>query len=280
MTPGVKAMLIATLAFTVMQVLIKDLTNFHVFQIVFFRSSITAILAMAYLKVKKIPFRGTKETLLLLRAFCGIASMTLFFVTIQRIPLGASVSIKYLSPIFTAIFAVLLISEKIKAIQWLYFALALLGVFLLKGFDTRIDNLTFILGILGAIFGGMVYVIIRKIGQAEHSMVIVNYFMLSAAILGGIAMIPFWTTPSIFELVLLISMGAIGYFGQVYMTKAFQLESATRVAPIKYMELIYSLIIGLVWFGEIYSTTSFIGIVIVFIAMILNLTAKRSSENH
>ena len=103
--------------------------------------------------------------------------MTLFFITVQRMPFGASVSLKYLSPIFTAIFAVLLLKEKVEPIQWLFFATALGGVFLLKGFDTRIDFISLILGIIGAIFGGLVYVVIRKIGTTEHPLVIVNYFM-------------------------------------------------------------------------------------------------------
>lgn len=267
-------MLLSALAFTFMQVFVKELTNFHVFQIVFFRAGVTAILAMAYLKAKRISLIGNNQKLLFLRAFCGLTSMTLFFTTIQRLPLGASVSIRYLAPIFSAVFALLFIREKIKTIQWIYFGLALLGVFMLKGFDTRIDSVSFALGVLGAVFAGLVYVLIRRIGQTEHSMVIVNYFMLSATVLGGITMIPYWKTPSLSELFLLIVMGGIGYFGQIYMTKAFQLEEVNRVAPIKYTELIYSLIIGLVWFGEVYTIISFLGILLIFIAMMLNLTAK------
>jgi len=267
-------MLIATLGFTAMQVFVKELTNFHVFQIVFFRSSITALLCIAYLKSQQISLIGNQQKWLFLRALCGIISMTLFFLTIQRIPLGASVSLKYLSPIFTAIFAVVLIKERVKTIQWLFFSLALLGVFLLKGFDSRIDDLSFMMGIMGAIFGGLVYSIIRRIGNKEHSMVIVNYFMFSAAILGGLAMIPYWQTPTLYEWLMLIGMGFFGYFGQIYMTKAFQIEAASRVAPIKYMELIYSLIIGLVWFGEIYSLSSFFGILLILIGMIFNLMVR------
>ena len=271
-------MLVATLGFTVMQVFVKELSNFHVFQIVFFRSSITALLCIAYLRSKKISLVGNQQKFLFLRALCGIISMTLFFITVQRIPLGASVSLKYLSPIFTAIFAVIIIKERVKSIQWLFFVLALLGVFLLKGYDTRIDNLSFIMGILGALFGGLVYIIIRKIGSTEHSMVIVNYFMLSAAVLSGFAMIPYWQQPSFHEWLMLIGMGTVGYFGQIYMTKSFQIEAASRVAPVKYMELIYSLIIGLIWFGETYELLSLLGIVLILLGMIFNLMVKKQDK--
>jgi len=197
-------MLLATLAFTIMQALIKELSHFHVFQIIFFRSGITALLCISYLKAKNISLIGKKQTFLLLRAFCGISSMILFFLTIQRIPLGASVSLKYLSPIFAAIFTVVLIKEKVQFSQWLCFTMALAGVILLKGFDTRIDNLSFVMGITGAFFGGLVYILIRKIGPSEHPLVIINYFMSSAAILSGIGMLGYWQAPSMKEWLILL----------------------------------------------------------------------------
>lgn len=276
---GVKYMLLATLAFTFMQVLIKELSHFHVFQIIFFRSGITALLCISYMKAKNISLLGKEQTFLLLRAFCGISSMILFFLTIQRIPLGASVSLKYLSPIFAAVFTVVLIKEKVYYAQWLCFALALTGVIMLKGFDTRIDNVSFIMGILGAFFGGLVYILIRKIGKSEHPLVIINYFMSSAAILSGLGMINFWQAPTSQEWFLLISIGVIGYFGQIYMTQAFQAEAVSRVVPVKYMELIYSLIIGLIWFGESYKVISFIGIVLILIGMIMNLKVTASKKD-
>ncbi len=279
LTPGIRSMLVATLGFTLMQVFIKELGHFHVFEIVFFRSAVTALFCIIYLRRKGISLIGNQQKWLILRAICGIISMTLFFVTIQRMPLGASVSLKYLSPIFAAVFAVLFINEKIKPIQWFYFLCALLGVFMLKGFDTRIDTLSLIMGIVGAVFVGLVFVLIRHIGDSEHSMVIVNYFMLSAAILSGIGMIPVWQNPTLYEWLLLIGMGVAGYFGQIYMTKAFQLEAASRVAPVKYMGLIYSLIIGLFWFGESYSFLSFIGILLIVGSMLMNLLVKQKGNS-
>jgi drug/metabolite transporter (DMT)-like permease len=189
--------------------------------------------------------------------------------------MGASVSLQYLSPVFTAIFAVLFLKEKVRPLQWLFFAAALSGVFLLKGFDTRIDMLSLGLAITSAIFAGLVYVIIRKIGEKEHAMVIVNYFMLSTAILSGLAMIPFWQNPTATESILLIAVGVLGYFGQVGLTKGFQLELASKVAPIRYLEVIYSLVIGLVWFGEGYSLLSLLGIVLIVGSMMLNLLYKQ-----
>ena len=270
-------MLLATLGFTLMQSFVKELSHYHLSQVVFFRSGITSLLCILYLRRKGVSVLPNRHGLLILRTLFGITALSFFFITVQRIPLGASVSLKYLSPVFTAIFAVLFIGEKIKGIQWLLFGIALSGVFLLKGFDSRIDTLNLILGISGAVFAGLVYVIIRKIGHSEHPMVIVNYFMFTATILSGIWMLWHWQAPSLYEWLLLLGTGVFGYVGQTYMTKAFQEEAASRVVPIKYAELIYSLMIGFLFFGEGYSLLSFLGIVMILGSMLLNLRFKETT---
>ncbi|MEM7370778.1 MAG: DMT family transporter [Bacteroidota bacterium] len=278
LTPGIKYMLFAALAFSSMHALVKSISYIHVFEVLFFRSSITSVICILYLKYYRISLIGNTQKWLLLRAAAGLVAMTLFFVTLQRMPMGASVSLKYLSPIFTAIFAVLFLKEKVRWVQWIFFLTALGGVFLMKGFDPRIDPVNLVLGITGAVFAGWVYVIIRKIGEREHSLVIVNYFMLIAAVLSGLAMIPFWQTPTPHEWTILVGIGILGCLGQIGMTKGFQLELASRVAPIRYMEIVYSLLIGLIWFDETYTVLSFLGIVLILGSMLANMLVKQSKS--
>ena len=196
-SPGVRLMMLAALAFAGMHGFVKSLVGFHVFEIIFFRSIITAFLCMFYLKAKGISLRGNNQKYLFLRSFFGMLTMLLFFVTLQRMPMGASVSLKYLSPVFTAVFAVIFLKERISVVQWLCFIAAFMGVLLLKGFDVRIDTTSLILGITGAVFGGLVYVMIRKIGMSEHPMVIINHFMIFTATLAGLAMIPLLEEPHV-----------------------------------------------------------------------------------
>ncbi len=57
-----------------------------------------------------------------------------------------------------------------------------------------------------------------------------------------------------------------------------QAEAVSRIASLKYLELVYALLIGLLWFGETYLFWSFIGISLIMSGMILNVffTKKRS----
>lgn len=273
-------MLLAAFYFAGMHALIKTLVDFHVLEIIFFRSIVTAIICILYLRSRNIPMRGNNQKNLFLRAFFGVMTMSLFFITLQRMPMGASVTLKYLSPIFAAVFAVIFLKEVIRPFQWMFFLTAFAGVLMLKGFDPRIDTLNLVLGITGAVFGGLVYTMIRKIGDTEHPMVIINHFMLFATMLAGIGMIPFWHTPTLNEWVILLGIGTLGYFGQVYMTKALQVELASKVAPIKYSEVIFSLVLGMIWFDEGYSFLSLLGIGVIVGSMLMNLVVKGRFKNH
>lgn len=277
LTPSIRYMFLATVFFASMQSFVKYLSDYSVYQVLFFRSVITALFCIAYLKNQNISLIGNSQKWLLLRALTGCLSMVFFFITIQRIPLGAAVSLKYLSPIFTAVFAIFFLKERVYPVQWLFFAMAFGGVLLLKGFDTRIDTLNLMIGIAGAVLAGLVYTIIRKIGTSEHPMVIIHYFMTFSAIITGILMIPHWQNPTLVEWTYLFSIGALGYFAQVFMTKALQSENASRTIQVKYVELVFSLSIGLIWFGETYSLISFLGIVLILVAMLLNVSYKQKS---
>jgi len=65
--------------------------------------------------------------------------------------------------------------------------------------------------------------------------------------------------------------------GQVFMTQAFQTEETSVLAPFKYMELVYALIMGYFFFGESYSILPFLGIVFIMGGMILNVVAKKKT---
>lgn len=274
---GIRLMLVATICFTIMQIFVKQLATLHTFQITFFRSAISSICCFIYLWKYQLPFLGNNQKILLLRAFLGIISMTSFFFTVQWMPFGASVTLKYLSPIFAAIFAIYLLKEKIKPLQWLFFGMALMGVLLLKGFDTRIQLASLGIGLLGALAGGLIYPIIRKIGKTEHPIIIINYFMFTASIVMGLLMLPVWQSPTSTEWLYLLGLGTSGYFAQVFMTQAFQLEAVNIIAPMKYLEVVYALIFGFIWFGESYQLISFLGILMIILAMFLNLTYKHKN---
>ena len=72
---------------------------------------------------------GNQKKLLVLRGLVGVLSMGLFFASVAYLSIGTAVSLRYTSPIFAAILAVVFLKEKIYKTQWVYFLWLLLAYF-------------------------------------------------------------------------------------------------------------------------------------------------------
>ncbi len=271
-------MLISALAFTLLNVFVKYLVSFDTFQIVFFRSIGSLVFTMSFLLKNKISIYGNSKMLMIIRSIVGLTAMTLFFMSLKYLSVGSAVSLRYIAPIFATFFALVLLKEKIKHIQWFFLAIAFFGVLILKGFDNQINTIGFVYAIASAFFSGLVFIIIRKIGDRDHPIVIVNYFMAIATLVGGVLSIRNWTNPVGIEWLLLLSLGVFGFFGQLYLTKAFQITETNQVAPFKYIEVIMTMLIGLFWFGETYTLWSVLGILLILVGLTSNVLVNRNKK--
>ncbi|PWK28523.1 drug/metabolite transporter (DMT)-like permease [Arcicella aurantiaca] len=274
---GMTFMLISTFCFSMMQAFIKMMPQFNSFQHIFFRSIIGWILSVSYLKFYHIPLIGKNSKLLVLRALVGSVSMFSFFYILTRIPFASSVALKYLSPIFTTIAAIIFLKEKVKPIQWLFFLMSFIGILIMKGFDTRISFFDLSIGILSAVFGGLLFIVIKKIGDDDHQLVILHYFMFISATVSGIICLfqkgdKVWQLPTPTESLGLLSIGLVGFFAQNYFTKAVQSsEKASILSNLRYLEAAYAFIIGYFVFNETYNLQSFMGLFLIFTGLLLSL---------
>ena len=268
-------MIFSVMAFAIMNAFVKYLTAFNVYQIVFFRSFGTLAFTIPLILKYRIPILGTHKKLLFIRGLIGVISLTCFFESLNYLAVGTAVSLRYTSPIFAAIFSLIFLKEKIKPVQWLLFVFAFIGVLIIKGFGIDVNTIGLLLVIISALFLGLIFVVIRKIGNKEHPLVIINYFMVMAFVFGGIMSINYWKNPSLLEWLLLLSLGVFGYIGQLYMTKAFQLHETNVIAPLKYLEVVFMIIIGATWFGEIYNLWTLLGVFLILIGLIYNIYLKR-----
>lgn len=267
-------MLISTMAFACMNAIVKHLSEVSSYQIVFFRSLSSLFFTFGFLIRNKIPIIGKNNFLLVMRSITGATSMLFFFMSVKYLTVGTAVSLRYIAPIFAAIFAVFLLRERVRPWQWAFFSISFIGVLVLKGLDTEINSYGLMLILMASVLSGLVYVIISKIGNSEHPVVIVNYFMVIATVMGGLLSIGNWVTPQGWEWIFLFSLGVFGYFGQVFMTKAFQTATTNVVAPIKYVEVIFTTILGITLFNEIYTFWSLLGISLIIGGMVLNVWYK------
>ncbi len=268
-------MLISTFFFALMNVSIKFVSHIPAFEIILFRSVVS--LAASYVMIRNLGLNpmGNNKKFLSLRGFFGMISLTAFFFTIQRMPLASAVTLQYLSPIFTVLFAVFFLKEKVHPVQWLCFAVAFAGVAIIRGFDARIELPYFLLGILSAMFSGLAYNSIRKLKDTDHPLVVVFYFPLVAFPFALGYSLFVWVTPVGWEWLWLLLIGVFTQIAQVNLTHALQNEKLAAISGLNYLGILYALFFGYAFFGETYDWIVLIGIFLVLTGVLLNFFLKR-----
>lgn len=274
MRKGVVNMLGASLAFSFMQLCVKYLPHLPAVELVFFRSLVSISICLVMIKKLKLNPLGNNRKVLLMRGIFGTIALSMFFYTLQQIPLASAVTIQYLSPIFTALFAAIFLKEKMKLRQWIYFAIAFCGVALLKGFDERVSLSFMLVGIASAMFSGIAYTCIRQLKETEHPVVVVFYFPLIATPIMGALSYFQWVRPIGKDWLLLLLMGVFTQIAQVLMTKGLQSAVVNKIISVKYIGTFWALAFGYILFGESYSWLSIIGILLVIVGVVLNLKTK------
>ncbi len=275
---GVSYMLMALLFFTIMNVLIKYIPRIGAVEIIFFRSVVSLIMSYGLLKQQNINIWGNNKKWLIIRGIAGSAGLLFFFSTIKVMPLGSAIAIQYMSPIFTSMLGIFIVKEKVLSWQWVFFAMAFIGVVVIQGFDTRVTSQQALIGIAGALSAGLAYNSIRKMKDSEHPLVIIFYFPLVTIPVTGVYLLSNWLNPTWVEFLILIAIGVVTQFAQLFMTKAYQADTLSKISSIQYIGIVFALGFGYFLFDESYDFNSAAGIIIIIIAVILNVWYKNKIE--
>jgi drug/metabolite transporter (DMT)-like permease len=279
MSSGVKHMLYATFWFALMNAFVKLLAHLPTMELVFFRCGIATVIGFISLYRAKVDWIGSNRLLLFLRGTFGTIALFTFFYTLQHMPLGTAVAIQYLSPVFTAIFAIFLLKEKVRPVQWFYFMLSFSGVLLIKGIDTKISWELLSVGIISAIFSALAYNMVRTMREREHPLVVVLHFQLLGAVAGGIVSVFDWQMPEGMDWVYLLLVGVFTQLGQEHLTRSLQLERIAKVSILNYLGIVYALLFGWILFDEIHPLVELLGIVLVIAGVVLNVFVSSGKVN-
>jgi drug/metabolite transporter (DMT)-like permease len=264
-------MVIAGIMFSLMNVSVKLIPHIPAIQIILVRSVMSFGMTFYFLKRKKIPLFGFNKKLLILRGIVGSIGLICFFYTLQNIPLASAVSINYLAPVFTTILGIFIVKEKVHWKQFLFFGISFSGVLLIEGFDSRIQFMDLLIGLIASLSMGLAYNIIRKLKNSEDPLVIMFYFPLITTPIVAIISAYIWKTPTWTDWLVLVVIGVFTQFAQYFMTISYQNANLAKISSLSYLGIIYALIFGFVLFGETHPFLTLVGMLLVLSGVFLNL---------
>jgi drug/metabolite transporter (DMT)-like permease len=256
--PGIRYMAAAAFFFSVMSLLVKAAgQRLPVQEVVLARSSVGAVLCYYSLRRRGVPLWGERKGLLLLRGVLGYAGLSCFFYALVHLPLAEATVIQYTNPVFTALLAVLFLSEHIRPRDLLLALVSLGGVvlmarpaFLFGGLEERLDPVAVGVALAGAVFSAAAYVTVRRLSRTEDPVVIVFYFALLATA-GSIPLTAIDPVlPTAWEWATLAGIGVVTQIAQVFLTKGLREERAGRAMAVGYMQIVFAAVWGLLFFAE------------------------------
>lgn len=265
------------------QMIIPNVQQYPIPEIILFRSIITFVMCYAIIRQRKIPFFGYNKKWLIIRGIFGTAALTLFFYTLDNLPIAIATTVQYLSPIFTVVIAIFLLKEKVRSIQWLFFFVAFLGVaaiglskFLSNDQGvTAIEPWWVVAGVSSALLTGISYNAIVKCRDSDAPVTIVMYFPLVATPVMLVITYFNYVVPQGAEWLIILVIGVFTQFAQILMTKALHAENTATVTPFKYFGSIYAFFIGLFLFDEVISLFGIAGIILILIGVVGNTIFRK-----
>ena len=273
-------MLLSTLLFAGMNACVKQLHHLPALEIIFFRSIFSIVASYVALRRLGVAPFGNNHRLLISRGSTGALALICYFLALQNLPLATAVTVQYLAPIFATVLGIWLVREPVLGWQWVFFGLSFGGVLLVQQGGTAVAHvaqaapgaglLYLGIGVVGALVSGLSYNAIRKLRGREHPLVIVFYFPLISLPIAAVACLFNWQTPHGTDWLWLLACGAFTQGAQLTMTRAYQLERLSRVAPLSYLGMFYALGLGYLFFAETFGPLAYAGMALVLLGVGLN----------
>ena len=212
-----------------------------------------------------------------LRSLSGVSAMYCFFYALSELPLADAMLLKISAPLFIPIIALIWLSEHISLRAITAIMIGFLGVILVIK-PTGTVHIASLAGLMGGALAALAKVTIRRMSASEPTSRIVFYFGLISLTVSTIPMFWYWVNPSSKEWMLLILLGGCGTLGQLFLTKAYLLAPASRIAPFTYSSILFAAIIGLVFWGEIITLLTVTGALLIIVAGIIILREKQIEQ--
>ncbi|MGJ8604174.1 MAG: DMT family transporter [Marivita sp.] len=193
---------------------------------------------------------GRQKKLFALRGVVHSLGVILWFYAMTRIPIAEVTAMNYLNPVYVTILAVFVLGETLALRRALAVAAALVGalIILRPGFRELDPGHIAMLGT--ALFFAGSYLIAKIMSGELRASVVVA--LLSITVTIGLA--PFalavWVTPSFADLVVLAAVACFATAGHYTMTLAFAAAPVTVTQPVTFLQLMWSVLLGVLFFAE------------------------------
>ena len=268
---GFLYMFLSVCAFSVMDLIVKWSDSYPLGQVIFFRGFFGLVLYYFVIPKERLKdFYYTKRPILhFSRCFFGLIALLSIFIALRNLPLATVVSITFAVPIFTTIFSILFLSEKVGFFRWLAVIVGFIGIVVISEPGLSALNIYYIFPFIFVLGLSYVAISIRQLSSTEPVWLISLYFSV-AITLAGLFTIPYgWLIPNLKDLILLSFIGIFGGVANLWLSQSYKFAEVSLVTPLKYLALVFAIIFGYLIWDEIPTIKTLIGATLVIVSSII-----------
>ena len=272
----------AIAAFTAMAVATRQIKGVHdTFEILAYRSVVgfCIVVVGAALLGQLGRVRADRLGSHAIRNLAHFTGQSLWFWAITMIPLAQVFALEFTSPIWVILLSPLVLNERLTRRKLLSAALGFAGVLIVAHPDFTAVDPGVLAAIGAAVFFAATTLMTKALTKGEAIVGILFWLTLMQAGFGFAAVLADGTItlPTAATLPWLALIGVAGVTAHLCLTTALSLAPASNVVPIDFARLPVIAVIGAVFYSEPVEITLFLGAVLIFLGIWINLGGATSA---
>lgn len=234
-------------------------------QIIFFRTlvSLPLIALLAYYGGGLRKLRTRRPGVHLVRGLIYTGTMVCFVLGLTLLPLAEATAIAFVAPLFVTLLSVPLLGEKIDRPVLAASLLGFVGVLIVVRPGGDAFQLGSLVLIGAALFYALMMITARRYGGREHLWAMVFYMTLVPLVITAVALPWVWQTPYPWHWVGFLAAGVFGVGATGCITMAFRFAPAAIAAPFDYTAMLWAVLLGWWFWGEMPDLWVFVGSVLI-----------------
>ena len=268
---GFLYMFLSIIGFSLMDVIVKWSVDYPVGQVLFFRGFFGIIFYFFIIPRERLhDFYKTKRPgLHFLRCIAGLIAIIAIFIALRKLPLATVVSISFAAPIFTTIFSIFFLSEKVGVYRWLAVLVGFIGILIITEPGISNLNIYYIFPIIFCLGLSYVAITLRQLSTTEPVWLISLFFSVAITFLSFLTL-PFgWVMPSFNHFLILSLVGIFGGVSNLWLSQSYKYSEVSLVTPLKYLTLVFAIIFGYFIWDEIPTIKTLIGALLVIVSTLI-----------
>ncbi|MCP4335095.1 MAG: DMT family transporter [Gammaproteobacteria bacterium] len=186
-------------------------------------------------------------------AIHGVAVM-LWFFAMARIPLAEVTAIGFSTPVFTALGAIFIFREQVRARRVIAIAAGFIGTLIILRPGFHSIEAGSLAQLVAALFFAGSFLLAKRMTQSESSgdiLVMLSIFCTLALMPGAIY---YWREPTLPEIGWLALVAVFATAGHYAITRAIAAAPLTVTQPLSFLQLIWAIVFGYWLFDEVPDT--------------------------